>query len=202
MEVKLRSNTISWVWVKHPEKWRTFLPPLFLPRWPSLCGVHCFSILIPVRQPLKPSKWHPTILYCALHPICQNEVHFTLHFSYLGDLQCCIHCYSTRIWVKHPEKNGWHFGLYFSNLGDLWCGVDSFSTRIHPFFNPLCCTLLFNRDLSKAPWKKNWKRDPTCLHCSLIREMVFDLHLISICTLNDSVWPCTSENGYLVTVEC
>ena len=86
----------------------------------------------------------------------KNGGHIDLHFFYLNGLQCGLHCFSTRIWVKHPKKpRKWH---------------------------------------------------PTCIYCSLFREMMFDLHLTSIWPLfwpeMTQVWPCESENGYLVTVEC
>ena len=86
----------------------------------------------------------------------KNGGHIDLHFFYLNGLQCGLHCFSTRIWVKHPKKpRKWH---------------------------------------------------PTCIYCSLFREMMFDLYLTSIWPLfwpeMTQVWPCKSENGYLVTVEC
>ena len=43
-----------------------------------------------------------------------------------------------------------------------------------PRWPPVKSTWFFIPDMSQAAWKTR-KRHPTCLHCSIFREMVFDL---------------------------
>ena len=132
------------------------------------CGVHLFSTQNRVRHPLEPLKWHPTWLYCALHPNCKNGGHIDLHLFYLDDLQCGVHLFSTQNRVRHPLeplkwhptwlhcalhpncKNGGHIDLHLFYLDDLQCGVHLFSTqnRVRHPLEPL-------------------KWHPTWLHCAL-----------------------------------
>ena len=107
------------------------------------CVVHLFLTRNRVRHPLEPLKWHPTWLYCALYPNYKNGGLFDLNFFYLGHLQCDVHCFSTQIWVKHPEKPQKRHPTCFQVKMVIWwqCYVKSFKTTLG------CCILKFQESI-------------------------------------------------------
>ena len=117
------------------------------------CGVHLFSTQNRVRHPLEPLKWHPTWLYCALHPNCKNGGHIDLHLFYLDDLQCGVHLFSTQNRVRHSlEPLKWHPTWLHCALHPNYKKWRSHWPPLFlPKWPPVWFTLFFNPDLSQAP---------------------------------------------------